>query len=121
MQKSVYTLPELQFVGGSSKEIKLRLKMESGAFYHGDSSTLFFSIVNYSNKTDIPLVHKTVSLTENEDGIYCIATILLEPEDTKYLAGKFVYQVTIVDEDGNSDIPNQGIIYIAKNISPDAI
>lgn len=118
MQTSVYTLPEIQFVGGSSKQIKFNLKTSKGIPYNGDGAVLNFSIVSYSNKSDIPLISKQISISQDLNGVYCIATVNLDPDDTKYLSGKFVYQITVVDEEGNTDIPNHGIFYITRNISP---
>lgn len=79
--------------------------------------TAKFSIVNFLNKNSTPLVSKDMEIDMNdEDTHYNVLRVSLEPEDTVDLFGKFVYQITIRDIDGNIDIPHQGIINIHNNI-----
>lgn len=41
----------------------------------------------------------------------------LEPSDTYELYGKFIYQISIRDVDGNVEIPQQGLMYVTNNIN----
>ena len=46
-----------------------------------------------------------------------VATVDLLPTDTLGLYGKYIYQITIKDIDGEVEIPNQGIFYIFHNVN----
>ena len=50
-----------------------------------------------------------------------IAVVDIQPADTVDLYGRFVYQITISDVEGVTEIPGQGIIDIARNIHPEFI
>ena len=119
MLNKMYRLPEIDFVGGSSEDLQFNV------FYNENDPkpmSLFggevnFSIVNFINKNSTPLVSKRMEIGINEDEThYNILRISLNPEDTVDLFGKFVYQITIRDIDGNVDIPHQGIMNIHNNI-----
>ncbi len=119
MLNKMYSLPELCFVGGSSEDLEFNL------FYNKDDPEPFnvfggeanFSIVNFLNKNSTPLVSKKMEINMNdEETHYNVLRVSLEPSDTVDLFGKFVYQITIKDIDGNVDIPHQGIINIHNNI-----
>ena len=45
---------------------------------------------------------------DDETGVKNIATVDLVPNDTLGLYGKYIYQITIKDIDGEVEIPNQG-------------
>lgn len=119
MLNKMYSLPELCFVGGSSEDLQFNV------FYDKDNPKPFnlfggtakFSIVNFMNKNSTPLVSKDMEIDLNEeDTHYNVIRVSLEPMDTVDLFGKFVYQISIKDIDGNVDIPHQGIINIHNNI-----
>lgn len=119
MLNKMYSLPELCFVGGSSEDLQFNLfcneaDPEPFSIFGGEAN---FSIVNFLNKNSTPLVSKKMKIGMNdEETHYNILRISLEPADTADLFGKFVYQITIRDIDGNVDIPHQGIINIHNNI-----
>lgn len=46
-----------------------------------------------------------------------VLRVVLLPEETVDLVGKFIYQITIQDISGEIEIPDQGIIRIANNIN----
>ena len=46
-----------------------------------------------------------------------VAAVDLEPRDTLGLHGKYIYQITIKDIDGEAEIPNQGFLLITHNIN----
>lgn len=118
MINNVYSLPELDFVGGSSEDLVFHV-------YYGKTNpkpfgltgcTANFSIVNFVNKNGAPVVSKTMTVRMDEaETFYNILFVSLEPDDTVDLFGKFVYQITIKDIDNNVDIPQQGVIYIHNN------
>lgn len=119
MLNKMYSLPELCFVGGSSEDLQFNLFYNEADpkpfnIFGGEAN---FSIVNFLNKNSIPLVSKKMIIAINEEETYYnVLRVSLEPEDTVNLFGKFVYQITIKDIDGNVDIPHQGIINIHNNI-----
>ena len=43
-------------------------------------------------------------------------TVTLESLESVNLFGKYIYQITIQDRDGEVEIPSQGIMYITNNI-----
>lgn len=119
MLNKMYSLPELCFVGGSSEDLQFNLfcneaDPEPFSIFGGEAN---FSIVNFLNKNSTPLVSKKMDISMNdEETHYNVLRVSLEPADTVDLFGKFVYQITIRDIDGNVDIPHQGIISIHNNI-----
>ena len=119
MLNKMYSLPEIRFVGGSSENLKFNLYYDENSpkpfnFFGGEAN---FSIVNFINKNSTPLVSKRMTINLNEaETHYNVLHVSLEPTDTVDLFGKFVYQITLKDIDGNVDIPHQGIINIHSNI-----
>lgn len=116
MQTTVYTLPEISFVGGATQEFNFHLKNHRGEPFNASGSTVDFAICNYSNKTGTPILSYTPTLLADESGVASVIVLTIPKEDTASLSGKFIYQITVVDVGGNSEIPNQGIMNIAKNI-----
>lgn len=43
--------------------------------------------------------------------------LTVDPLDTVDLCGKYIYQITIKDINGNIEIPKQGILFITNNIN----
>ncbi len=117
-----YTLPPMDFVGGSTQDLVFHC-------YHylnrkaQDLSTCVanFSIINFVNKNGEPLVSKQMDIGADPgiDGeIRNVLRVTLTPADTVNLpAGKYIYQITIKDISGDVEIPNQGIIHIINNIN----
>ncbi len=121
MQTTVYTLPEISFVGGETQQFSFHLKAYNGESFDASGSNINFAICNYSNKTGTPLLSYAPTLLADETGEASIAILTIPKEDTATLAGKFIYQITIVDLNGNAEIPNQGIMNITKNINQDYV
>lgn len=116
MQTTVYTLPEISFVGGETQQLNFHLKNYNGESFNASGSIVDFAICNYSNKTGSPILSYTPTLLADESGVASVIVLTIPKEDTALLSGKFIYQITIVDVDGVAEIPNQGIMNIAKNI-----
>lgn len=119
MLNKMYSLPEIRFVGGTSEDIQFHVFYDevSPKPFNLFGSEVNFSIVNFINKNGTPLVSKRMDISLNEEEThYSILSVTLSPSDTVDLFGKFVYQITIKDIDGNVDIPHQGIINIHNNI-----
>lgn len=117
-----YTLPAMNFVGGSTQDLVFHCY-----FYlnHNpfdlSSCTANFAIVNYINKNGEPLVSKQMRISEGpetDNGVWNVLSVTLDPADTVDLpAGKYIYQISISDISGDMEIPNHGIIHIINNIN----
>lgn len=121
MQTTVYTLPEISFVGGETQEFNFHLKNPRGQAFDASGASIDFSICNYSNKTGTPILSYTPTLLADEEGVASLVILTIPKEDTALLAGKYIYQITIIDAAGNAEIPNQGIMNITKNIHQDYV
>ena len=114
-----YTLPTRNFVGGSSEEFQFNLyhdveNQEPCNIFGGEAN---FSIVSFINRLGTPIVSKKMEVHMNDEGTYYnVIRVCLDPSDTVELFGKFIYQITLKDIEGNIDIPHQGIINIYNNI-----
>lgn len=117
-----YTLPAMDFVGGSTQDLVFHCYFHLTKKPHDLSScTANFSIINFVNKKGEPLVSKqmTIRAAPNVDGeVNNVLSVTLSPTDTVNLpAGKYIYQISIRDISGDVEIPNQGIIHIINNIN----
>lgn len=121
LQTNVYTLPEISFVGGETQEFNFHLKNSSGHDFDASGAQIDFAICNYSNKTGVPLLNYTPTLLADETGVASVVHLVIPKGDTAELSGKFIYQITIIDISGDAEIPNQGIMNIAKNIHQDYV
>lgn len=120
MRHDVYSLPEVMFVAGQSNTLRWRLFTEQNVPFNADDCIGNFALVDYSDKyNDEPLVSKPLSFVIGDDvtGAKNVATVDLLPTDTLGLYGKYIYQITIKDIDGEVEIPNQGIFNIFHNIN----
>lgn len=57
-----------------------------------------------------------MTVLADDDGIESIIAVTLLPKETVGLYGKYIYQITIQDMSGETDIPSQGILGITNNI-----
>ena len=63
-------------------------------------------------------MNKSMDVLENGDGsAFNILSVDLTPKETYELSGKYIYQITIRDVNGNVEIPKQGLMYITNNIN----
>ena len=121
MVNSIYTLPELSFIGGESQTLLFNLLTLSGTDFDASGCNVGFAVIHYANKNGLPILTKEVEIVEGKNGVMNIAQVDIEPEDTIGLYGRYVYQITVVDYYGVTEIPGQGIINITRNIHPDFI
>ncbi len=118
---SPYTLPTIDFVGGSTQDFIFRCYFYLNKKpYDLSSCTANFSIVNFVNKQGEPLISKPmrVGADSGADGESSnLVRVALDPADTVNLpAGKYIYQISIRDVSGDIEIPGQGILFIVNNI-----
>ena len=111
---SPYSLPTIDFVGGSTQELVFHTFFSQNKKpFDLSSCTASFALINFVNKNGSPLIAKPMEVSKSEDGDGTVTNVLrvvLLPEETVDLVGKFIYQITI-------EIPDQGIIRIANNIN----
>lgn len=123
MRHDIYTLPEVVFVSGQSNTLRWRLFTKAGVPYNADGCTGNFAVVDYSDQTGDPLISKSLyfivdpDADDSETAVKHIACVDLTPSDTLGLDGKYIYQITIKDIDGEAEIPNQGFFQITHNIN----
>lgn len=115
-----YTLPKIDFVGGSTKKFLFRV------YYSRENPEPFglvgceanFALIDYVNKNGEPIISKSMSVEmDAQNEFYNILSVQLTSADTVDLCGKFVYQITIKDIDNMADVPQQGVLYIHNNIN----
>lgn len=117
MKAEIYTLPEWSFVGGESQHRIFVMELENGGMHDLPDATAHMAVVDFVNRRSGTVIEKDVEITEDEDsGFYCDLHVRLTPSDTLNLSGKYIYQISIKDREGNLSIPQKGIMYIADNI-----
>ncbi len=118
---SPYSLPTIDFVGGSTQELVFHAFFSQNKKpFDLSSCTASFAVINFINKNGSPLISKMMEVGKSEDGggtVTNVLRVVLQPEDTVDLVGKFIYQISIQYISGEIDIPDQGIIRIANNIN----
>lgn len=119
MRHDIYTMPEVVFVSGQSNTLRWRLFTMTHVPFNADGCTGNFAVVDYSDQTGDPLISKSLKFVvgDDETGVKNVATVDLLPQDTLGLYGKYIYQITIKDVDGEAEIPNQGFLQITHNIN----
>ena len=113
-----YTLPPIYFVGGETQQFAFHV------YFHDKSKPVgmsgcecSFAVVSFTNRRGAPILKKSMTVIANEDNtVDNVLTVTIPSEDTVNLDGKYIYQISIKDMDGDTDIPRQGILYIANNI-----
>lgn len=120
---SPYTLPTIAFVAGETQEFVFNTFFYSNRQPFGLSGcTANFSVVSYADKTGAPILTKSMqSRLSDGASVENVLTVTLTPSDTIDLSGKYIYQLTIRDVNGNVEIPKQGILLITNNINKDFI
>ncbi len=117
----LYTLPDIDFVGGSTQDLLFRCYFYLNKRpFDLSYCTANFALIDYVNRNGQPLLTKSMAIRkEAVDGevINYILTVTLNPSDTLNLVGKYIYQITIRESSGSIEIPNQGLIHIANNIN----
>jgi hypothetical protein len=121
MRHDIYTLPQITLVGGQSETIRWRLFDLDGEPYDASGVDARFALVDFSDQAaeePVLAIDATIN-TDQESGVDCIVKIVMDPDDTIDLYGKYIYQITLKGGSGYVQIPNQGIMFIAHNIDRD--
>ena len=114
-----YVLPTISFVGGETQDMAFHVYFHENRRPFGMAGCdANFAIVSYMNKTGEPVLTKPMRAVMNEDGTADnVLTVTLQPQETVDLYGKYIYQISIKDVDGDVEIPQQGILIITHNIN----
>lgn len=123
MQSCKFTLPTIEFVGGASQPLSFRMRTADGkSGFNLSGCFANFSVINCVHKGGKPVISKwmTVSMSP-ASSTYDMLSVTLDPLDTVDLFGKFIYQITIGNGAGETELPKQGELYITRNINPDFI
>lgn len=62
-----------------------------------------------------------MTVLADDNGVESIIAVTLLPTETVGLYGKYIYQITIQDMSGETEIPSQGILGITNNIDKNII
>lgn len=116
MQAKVYNLPEILFVGGETHDLLFHLFTQTGHVFNAAGVSATFSVVGSVNRTGEPILSKPMDVIADDDGIESILSVTLMPKETVDLFGKYIYQITIQDMSGETEIPSQGVLGITNNI-----
>lgn len=112
-----YTLPTIDFIGGSTQEIECVVYAHDGIRpFDLTGCTAFFSLINYVNKAGSPLLYKEMQIEVGSNNTFNSLRLQLSAVDTINLVGKYIYQISIHDSFGNVD-NRQGVMYINNNIN----
>ena len=121
MIAKTYNLPEVSFVGGESHDFKFSLFTDTGRAFNASDINATFSIVSSINRTGQPILSKNMTVIADTSGTKNIITVTLQPNETVNLYGKYIYQITLQDISGETEIPSQGILGIINNIDKNII
>ena len=98
MKNPMYQLPTIEFIGGESISLVWNLwavsptaTINQGSPFDANGCTVTFSLVNFTDKSDIPLISKACTISEGESGTMSVATVFLSSSDTVNMEGKYIY------------------------------
>lgn len=118
-----YTLPPIEFVGGSAQDLRFHV------YFHTiknpfdlSNCTANFAIVGFTNKRGSTILSKAMTIAKTgvsvEGGlVYNMLDVSLTSAETVALEGKYIYQISIKENTGKIEVPSQGVLYITNNIN----
>ena len=118
LMEPIYNLPKIQFVGGETQDFCFHLKTLSGANYITDGYNVVFSVREWGDREEDPVLVKETVVKLDDAGTASVIELRIEKEDTIDLDGRYIYQIMIFGDDDLCEIPGQGIFEILKNIHP---
>ena len=117
-----YDLSTINVIGGSAKLLQfLAYEDKTDDPFDLSRCTANFAVTDHLNKHGEPIISKEMTVTQGDsegEGLY-VNNLLEVTLDTEDLEGKFVYQITVKDEKGVTEIPAQGVMYVRTNIDKD--
>lgn len=110
-----FKLADINLIGGDYEEILFHVHDDdNGGLMDIENLELNFSLIDYQNRYGSPLLSKMCETSEEDPTAFLV---VLYPEDTKDLADKFIYQITI-KAPNDKQKSYQGVMTIDKNINP---
>jgi hypothetical protein len=118
-----HSLPTIEFVGGETQELVFNVYFHSKDKPFGMAgATANFAIVSSLNKTGAPILSKPMTAGYDEHGtVLNVLRVTIAPSESVNLSGKYIYQITLRDMSGETEIPKQGVLFISNNINKSAI
>lgn len=112
-----YVLPTIDFVAGETQDLSFNIYFyKSNKPYNLEDCLATFSVSSYTNKSGSAIISKSMDIrpgvSETNNNLF----VTLTSRDTIDLSGKYIYQITLQDIDGDVEIPKQGILMITNNI-----
>lgn len=112
-----YVLPTIDFVAGETQDLAFNIYFyKSSKPYNLEDCLATFSVSSYANKSGSAIISKTMDMRPGSSGTNNVLVVTLASKDTVDLSGKYIYQITLQDIDGDVEIPKQGILMITNNI-----
>lgn len=124
----IYTLDDIYFVGGQHEGFRFELykKDEDDGYiypFNAEDCTAIFSVIDMSGKytpssveDGLPLLSLPCEICEGVEGVMNIATVEVSSLESAVFSGKYIYQLTVTNPSGESDVPGQGLLFVTKNI-----
>ena len=107
---TVNNLQETFFDAGNQELLTFSLYNEDGVTpLNTTSSSASWKLCQYGEFQTVILT-KTATIFGSTQ-----LTVQLDPVDTLFLSGKYIQQIIVTDNDGNTFIPGQGIIIISPS------
>lgn len=114
---TIFQLDEINIIGGDYKEFPIKIHdNDRGGLMDVTDLKLNFSLVDYGKRYESPIITKDCEVSSDDEKAFIL---VLHPDDTKNLAGKYVYQLS-VKAPNEKEESFQGILNVNKNINPDA-
>ena len=112
-----YVLPTIDFIAGETQDLSFNIFFyKSNKPYSLEDCLATFSVSSYTNKSGNAVISKTMDMRPGKTGTNNVLVVTLTSKDTVNLSGKYIYQITLQDVDGDVEIPKQGILMITNNI-----
>lgn len=111
-----YTLPDWEFIGGTTQSYEFKLKTEEGYTYDIQGATASIAVAPFVNQNDV-LYSATADIqsSKEDNGSYCLVSLELPVSKTVAWNGKYIYQVTVKTEDGKAISAQRGRMFVTKN------
>ena len=111
-------LPSDCFFAGNTRKFTINTFYGENIPANIEGATVYFTLTEYVSPGEPVFPAKQATLINNGNGYYG-AEVLLAPQDTATLAGKYIYQFTLNTE--NISYVGQGEVIILRNYAPDCL
>lgn len=117
-----YTLPDWEFIGGTTQPYEFKLKTEEGHPYDVEGAIATVLVAPFVNSDDVIFISHPIQVepSEEDNGSHCIVKFELPLSLTQNWRGKYIYQIVVEAEadDGERVIAAQkGRMFVHKGLS----